>query len=428
MNASNRCLTFFEDGRASQFSPIALLRPVFELRCGHFTMRERVTRQLGSDSWDVVVRPHLADVYLEEFPESSVNNWTKVETTPGLIVNGRWLGPVKEAASAAPGTAGWIGDELAWLHLETGELQCTSYEEFQAEILRLAHEKKSLQATGLMLQYPWDLIHHNPEWLTRDFRERRSDESQSPPEAGVVGSIDDIFIHKSAELDPFVVLDTRHGPIWIDAEAKIQAFTRIEGPAFIGRGTQTFRANIREGTTIGPVCRIGGEIEESILHAYANKYHDGFLGHSYVCPWVNLGALTTNSDLKNDYSNVSVPLAGQKITTDSNKVGCFIGDHTKTAICSLFNTGTAIGVMSMLLPGGELMPKHVPSFSRVWHGRIEELPDGTESAIATAAIAMSRRGVVQTPAMRTLLQAVYEQTVEERQTALKRQSGRVTGA
>ena len=420
MDSKNPDMTFFEDARAAQFSPIALLRPVFELMCGHFSIRQRVTELLGIDQRNVIMRPFLGDVYLEDHPHCHVNDWSRLAETACVLINGRWLGPVSEIASIEPDHAGWIGEELAWMSLAPGDLKIDSYEKFETEIMRIARQKTAAKATGSMLHYPWDLIHHNSDWLKADYFERPSQPTQSPPASGVVGSETEISIHQTAQIDPYVVLDSRHGPIWIDADARIQAFTRIEGPAYIGAGTQTFRANIREGTTIGPVCRVGGEIEECILHGYMNKYHDGFLGHSYVCPWVNLGALTTNSDLKNDYSNVSVPLAGEKITTDSNKIGCFIGDHTKTAICSLFNTGSSIGIMSMVLPGGELQPKHVPSFSRVWHGRIEELPDGAESSIETAAIAMNRRGIVLTPAMQTLLKAAFEMTQGERQIALTR--------
>ncbi len=272
-----------------------------------------------------------------------------------------------------------------------------------------------------MLHYPWDLINLNSAQLEKDFQSRsKSNSTTITEEASVVGPVDQLFIAATAEIDPFVVFDTRHGSVWIDEGAKIQAFTRIEGPAYVGPQTQTFRANLREGTSIGPMCRVGGEIEESIIHGFANKYHDGFLGHSYVCPWVNLGALSSSSDLKNDYSDVSVPLVGKRIKTGSNKVGCFIGDHTKTALCSLFNTGSSIGVMSLILPGGELIPKHVPSFSRIWHGKLEALPDGTESALETARYAMGRRNQEFTPAMQRLIQNVFEITKDERERALAR--------
>ena len=101
-----------------------------------------------------------------------------------------------------------------------------------------------------------------------------------------------------------VVIDAEHGPVYLDEGAEIHPFTRIEGPCYVGKKSILLGAKCREGNSIGPFCRIGGEVEESIIQGYSNKYHDGFLGHAYVGEWVNLGALTTNSDLKNDYSTV----------------------------------------------------------------------------------------------------------------------------
>ena len=414
-------IVFFEDEQALNFSPISLFRPVFELLCGHYSVRERISKSFADSSWGGIIRPELREIYQEEHPEASINTDVNFRNGQTLFINGRWLTQKKDLDSIKEGTAGWIDDELVWLAVEPSdgvEFNCPG----QVESLRsLAQTKRRVQATGRLVHYPWDLVSHNGEQLTLDFNDRSKDESLDISQnLGLVGDAKNVYVHQSAELDPFVVLDSRHGPIWIDEKAKIQAFTRIEGPAYIGRETQTFRANIREGTSIGPVCRVGGEIEESIIHGFANKYHNGFLGHSYVCPWVNLGALTTNSDLKNDYSNVSVPLAGKGIKSNSNKVGCFIGDHTKTALCSLFNTGSSIGAMSLILPGGELLPKHIPSFSRIWHGQLEELPDGTSSAISTAEYAMGRRGQTFTPAMKRHILSLFEKTSAERELALSR--------
>ena len=109
-----------------------------------------------------------------------------------------------------------------------------------------------------------------------------------------------------------VVIDAEHGPVYIDEDVEVHPFTRIEGPCYVGKKSILLGAKCREGNSIGPICRVGGEVEESIIQGYSNKYHDGFLGHAYVGEWVNLGALTTNSDLKNDYSTVSVILDGRE--------------------------------------------------------------------------------------------------------------------
>jgi UDP-N-acetylglucosamine diphosphorylase/glucosamine-1-phosphate N-acetyltransferase len=372
--------------------------------------------------WGAFVRPYLAEAYAEEHPKAHVNSERWLAGGPTLLVNGRWLGDPTYLASLSPREVVVSDGAVAaiWVDAEEAAVLSSIHDRTTA-IARLANSREAVTRPGRMVEFPWHLIEANPTQLTTDFRGRRRGATKADltSQVAIQGRDQDVYIDPSAQLDPFVVLDARSGPIWIDAGAKLQPFTRIEGPCYVGQGSQLFRANVREGTTIGPVCRVGGEVEESILHGYANKYHDGFLGHSYVCPWVNLGALSTNSDLKNDYSTVKVPLWGEPIDSGSTKVGCFIGDHSKTAICSLFNTGTSVGVMSMVLPGGELLPKHIPSFSRYWHGAIEELPR-IEAAIETARIAMSRRSCRLTPATERLLKRVFEASAEERDTAQSR--------
>jgi hypothetical protein len=178
--------------------------------------------------------------------------------------------------------------------------------------------------------------------------------------------------------------------------------------------------------TIGPNCRIGGEVEASIVHGYSNKYHEGFLGHAYIGEWVNLGAITSNSDLRNDYGEVFVPLGGDPVATGQAKVGCFIGDHTRTGLGSMLNTGTAIGVMCNVLPAGPLLPKHIPSFTAVRYGRIAPgFP--LEQMFATARIVMGRRDKEFTEVEEHLYLDLYEQTRLERERAFQKSQDRRSG-
>ena len=415
-------VAIFEDHCAPDFAPIALLRPVFELLCGQFSARERAVRFLPVDDWAVFVRDELAAVYREEHPEARVNDLDWLRGGPTLLLNGRWLADPKTLPLCDPDAAGLIDGSVVFLTLDPLELPLLTGDNWDEALSHIARTRRRVTAPGGLARYPWDLIHHNAEQLRLDFAARKFGPSQAAdlgPQVAVLGDLGNVFVDPTASIDPFVVIDARKGPVSIDAGAMIQAFTRLEGPCHIGRKSQLFRANVREGTTIGPVCRVGGEIEESILHGYVNKYHDGFLGHSYVCPWVNLGALTTNSDLKNDYSAVKVPLSGETIDSGEMKVGCFIGDHTKTAIGSLFNTGTSVGVMCLILPDGELLPKHIPSFSRIWHGElIEGLP--LERGLATARAALERRNVELTDALEQLLRRIHFQTLTERTRAINR--------
>ncbi len=415
-------IAFFEDGQADNFRPLTWLRPVFELRCGHFTARERLLAAYPQADWGAFLRNSLAETYSEEHPTAHVNDDAWLASGPTLLINGRWLADPVYLRSLAPHEVVVSGNVVTALWLDPEEASVvTSMPNWTHALERLTRGRTIVSRPGRLLEFPWHLIEANPEQLTADFRARRRGPTKADltSQVAIQGKDEDVFIDPTAQIDPFVVLDARHGPIWVDAHAKLQPFTRLEGPCYVGPGSQLFRANVREGASIGPVCRVGGEVEESILHGYANKYHDGFLGHSYVCPWVNLGALSTNSDLKNDYSSVKVPLWGESIDSGSTKVGCFIGDHSKTAICSLFNTGTSVGVMSMVLPGGELLPKHIPGFSRYWHGAVEPLPE-LEAAIQTARTAMSRRNCALSPAGERLLRTVFEQTRVERDAARNR--------
>jgi UDP-N-acetylglucosamine diphosphorylase/glucosamine-1-phosphate N-acetyltransferase len=293
------------------------------------------------------------------------------------------------------------------------------------DALTARRDVRVIDLGGEWIHRPWDLVNKNNDHIIRDFQ-------TAPPtgvtnrqlsSAAIVGPVDRINMHDSARVDPYVVLDTTGGPITIGKNVWLQPFTRIEGPAYIGEKTQLFRANLRGGVTIGPECRIGGEVEAAIVHGYSNKYHEGFLGHAYIGEWVNLGAITSNSDLRNDYGEVAVPLKGEPIPTGHAKVGCFLGDHTRTGMGSMLNTGTAVGVMCNLLPAGPLLPKHVPSFTAVLYGRVAPgFP--LEKMFETARIVKSRRGQQFTAAEEDLYRDLYKQTLLERERAFQRGADR----
>jgi len=415
-------ILFVEPGSADAFSPIALARPVFELLCGTRSVRRRVLEILKPDSWGVVVRPHLEDIYRLEHPEAHLNDadWISLDDT--IIVNGLWIGnPHQLQKLSQDNPVLNCNGETAALFRSPNDSAFDKNnlrESINAVFKTAVETTDESEQTGTILHYPWGLIKNNGETINLDFELFQYNQQVSLlPESLLQLLTPDeqarTFIDPQAELEPFVSINANNGPVIVEAGVKIQSFTRLEGPCFIGEQTQLFRANIREETSIGPVCRIGGEIEGSIIHGFANKYHDGFLGHSYVCSWVNLGALTTNSDLKNDYSNVKIPLGQQYLDTGDRKIGCFIGDHAKTAIGTLFNTGSNVGVMAMVLPAGKLCPKHIPSFCRLWHGRLDD-ECNFDAACQTAATAMGRRNQNFTETHRKLFENIRDFTQPER--------------
>ena len=414
-------LAIFEDDRVENLSPLILTRPVFELVCGQFSLRERLVRRFDVTDWGVFLRPFLSDVYADFHPESHINDSAWLRSAPTLLINGRWLPTLKTLANIQPDQVGIIDNEIAYITLDTNEPP-KNWDEDRLEFLKnIASARKTIEVDGKLIHYPWDLIEWNPTQLKDDFRLRRYGRSHSElgPQVSLLGNLDDIHIDPLTSIEPFVVIDASHGPVTVDAGTIIESFTHIEGPCHIGMGTHLHQAVVHGGTTIGSVCRIGGEIEASILHGYANKSHEGFLGHSYVCPWVNLGAMTTNSDLKNNYSAVNVPLNGEMVNSELSKVGCFIGDHSKTAIGTLFNTGTNMGVMSMAIPSGGLLPRDIPSFCRVWKGELQPHPD-LDDLISTARIVMQRRQIEMKDSQERLLRELFDLTENVRRKSIEK--------
>ncbi|MCA9010026.1 MAG: hypothetical protein KDB01_09785 [Planctomycetaceae bacterium] len=413
-------ILLFEDSRAEDFAPVALLRPVFELVCGRDSLRRRLQRWFPGAEFGGWVRPWLMDSYAEEHPSLKVNDFDWIRRGEVLLVNGRWL-PERRltALDFLTHQAGFADGNAAWVLLPGEELVELLQADPETALAQYAHSQRALPTSGRWIHYPWDLVCQNAAQLIRDFADEGVSLSQPREHVQLLGDPADVYVSAQAEIDPYVVIDARSGPVSIDREAKIQSFTRIEGPCHIGRGTHVFRALIRKGTTIGEHCRVGGEIEESILHSFVNKYHEGFLGHSYVCPWVNIGAMACTSDLKSDYTTVRVPLRGSFIDTGLHKIGSFVGDHAKTAMDSMFNSGSSIGICSMVIPGGRLLPRHIPSFSSVTFGELTS-DWAFDAAVETARAMMSRRSQTLTLKAERLLRIVYHRTEQERQSALQR--------
>jgi len=270
--------------------------------------------------------------------------------------------------------------------------------------------------------YGWELVLANATRIKTDFAAagRYGVEGRVEQPFSLRGGEKDIYIAAGAVVHPMVVIDATEGPVYIDSGVEVHPFTRIEGPCYIGRDSVLYRTNCRAGNSIGPVCRVGGEIEESIIHGYSNKYHDGFLGHAYVGEWVNLGAQTTNSDLRNDYSNVSVTLDGRHpIDTGSPKVGSLIGDHTKTSIGTLLNTGAYVGAMTLIATTGKLLPRFIPSFGWLIDGCVSN-GFGKTRLYSAAKAAMQRRGREWTEAQHAMWEEIHELTAGPRESAIKK--------
>jgi len=225
--------------------------------------------------------------------------------------------------------------------------------------------------------------------------------------AVVVGDRRKLRMEPGSRVWPGTVISTETGPVFIDRNAVVRPGSFVEGPCYIGQGTVIDGAKVRPGCSFGPQCRIGGEVEASVFQGHANKHHEGFIGHAYVGEWANLGALTTNSDLKNAYQPVEASWQAKTVDTGLLKVGCFIGDHAKTAIGTLINTGARIGTFANWFEPG-LSPKEVPAFA--W-GSEARWPLG--HVLSNARKVMSRRGAAPSAAYEQALRTLYVRCVRE---------------
>jgi UDP-N-acetylglucosamine diphosphorylase/glucosamine-1-phosphate N-acetyltransferase len=409
-------LCVFEDSAVRQLEPLTLTRPAWALWCGAYPLLERQRRSVPVAEVGVLVRPELADLCRLEYPDLTVNDDTFLQGGDLVMVNARWLPPKDLKIDWSRPHVGTVDGQIAYVSRPS--IPRASAAGTQEWLEQCRESMRNADAGGFMIDYLWDLVDQNPSALVYDY-ERFGAQPRSTNHQGVAitGAADKLVVAEGAVLEPFVFVDTRQGPVYIDRGAVVQAFSRLEGPCYIGQETWIMGAKVRGGT-IGPKCRIGGEVEASIVQGFANKYHDGFLGHSYIGAWVNLAAGTQTSDLRNDYGTIKVAVGGQRVSTGRTKVGSFIGDHSKTGLGALLNTGSVIGAFSNVLPSGSLLPQEVPSFCQVYYGQIRERLD-MRQLFTTAATVMRRRGETLSDLHSELFYFLYDQTASVRQRAIR---------
>lgn len=414
----------YEDRRVLDLEPLTLTRPAFDLLSGCVSLAEKQFRAFAATQRGAIVRPHLSDLTRQTHPDLAVNDGRWLSSSALALVNARWLPPAPPALPQPDAPhVGLCGDEIAYVVLSrehAASLDPASPDDAMARWRRLL---PSRAAQGTIVRYLWELVDLNGEqialdaWLSGPTRPRRDDLLLS-----VVGPADRLWLDPSARIEPHVVADVSGGPVVIDRGAIVTAFTRLEGPCYVGPDSQVIGAKLRAGSSLGPSCRVGGEVEASVILGHSNKYHDGFLGHAYLGEWVNLGAGTSNSDLRNDYGEVTVTVRGERVRTGRNKVGCFLGDHTKSGLGALLNTGTTAGAFCQLLPAGGLLPRHLPSFTGAQHGSLIEMD--LEPLFRTASVVMSRRGRQLTEAHRQTYRRLHELTAVQRRTAIREAESR----
>lgn len=392
-------LVFVDDDIACGFAPFALTRPCCELRAGALLVRQRWEVATGETTRGFVGSPLLAD-FDEEGAAASL---TGTVPAGSIVVNARCAVAI---SGFPPDADAWrCGDRLAAMRLR---------EDADTETLRAASGDFSQLAgsavadiDGHWLEHVWDLVRLLPDLLAVDIPQlAEPHELQSTADLAVLGS-HSALIEYGAVIEPHVVIDAQAGPVLVRRNATVSSFTRLVGPCVIGEGTIVNGGRIAT-SSIGEHCRVHGEVSNSVFTAYANKAHDGFIGHSVLGRWVNLGAGTVNSNLKNNYSAVSMWTPRGVEHTGMQFLGAFFGDHAKTAIGTRLTTGAVVGTGANIFGFG-LTSRYVPPFA--WGQDGNEVWD-LNAFLATTARAMQRRNVTLTERGKQQLTGAWQAAVK----------------
>ena len=417
-------VALFEDTDYANLLPLVYAHPVFELKTGMKTLFERIEGYFKGFRKVLFVREYLAD-YVKTRYECPVNESDVIDEDT-LFLNGSLVMDETSyrviSSKVSKSVAAIANGKLLAFRLperDARELIGKFIGKPWSSSLIKDFSLKKVELTSIStVEYPWDLVSMNQRLLKKDFQDLGLGgirEGYLDPKAVVYGREENLYLGKNSMVESYVVIDVRSGPIYIGEDVEIHSHSRISGPAYIGRETRVYSALIREGTTIGPVCRVGGEVSETIFHGFDNKYHSGYIGHSYLCEWVNIGAGTVVSDLKNTYGTVKVRFGDRKVDTKLMKVGCFIADHSKLSIGTKVYSGKKIGFFSQV---HGFVTEDVPSFT-IWAKSLGVKPVELllDSAIETERKVYRRRGVEQTDIDVDLLKSIYRLTVEERRKA-----------
>lgn len=411
-------ICIFEGIYYSRLLPLVFLRPTYELRCGILTLKDKILRHFPDAKVSLHCRNYLAEHLAEIYPQYEINTISSEDEC--LFINGRILAEndfLEKIDLKNPNDILYVNGE----YIVAAKVSGSKLNDLKNSL----HDLYTLsdfdglfkqQVDVKLINYPWDLVNNNADQIEKDFefliRHKEKKNYGKIYTGAHLLNEDYIFTDEGTTIKPGAVLDAEHGPIYIGKGVKILPNAVIEGPAFIGDNTIIkIGAKIYEGTSIGEVCKVGGEVENSIIHSYSNKQHEGFLGHSYLGKWVNIGADTNNSDLKNNYGSVKVYINGELIDSGSQFVGLTMGDHSKTGINTMFNTGTVVGVSCNIFGSG-IPPKYVPSFA--WGGADMLTTYDLERSLEVAKRVLARRNMTMSPAEEKLFRKVFDLTREER--------------
>jgi len=391
-------LVMIEEDNHDTMYPFSVLHTQWELRTGRYTVIEAWKEFLKPLSYKFYGRTLNINSFLARYPEYNSQQLSLgkvVVLSPRLLPtkalsrqvlslltesnSDYMLTYLNEVVGIVCNSGTWELIPQSWTGIRHSEVSLMFKQiEIEAQLINSISDVLDCIETSLR-----DSIPENQEPVNEhDFRN-----------AGVfIVNPNNIFIGESAEIAPMVVLDASKGPIIIDNNVTIMSQSTLQGPCYIGNNSLIkIGAKIYHNTVIGNNCKVGGEIEHSVIQGYSNKQHEGFLGHSFLSEWVNLGADTNTSDLKNTYGNINITQRGKTILTQRMFLGLICGDHSKSGINTMFNTGTVCGIHANVFGAG-YTPAELHSFTWGGIGSIRKYT--LKMALKVAQTVMQRRGKV----------------------------------
>ncbi len=390
------------DDNLADLRPLCDLRASFELRTGALTTSERLVSQVGMHAAALWVRAEMAELIASRHSEP-------VNKLPGggpfLVVNGRCARLTIETPTVVnTAVVDSAGAVIAAL------LDRATAETMLASGFNLPGSVRTTTVKGApLLMHPWHVLEQAAANLDHDLsilaRRLHQLEIEPAPRVTIVGK-HRVMIGKDTVVHPHVVFDTSDGPICIDDRAVVRSMSVMVGPGYIGRDSIVVNhAHIRGHNIIGPWCKVGGEVNSCLFQGYANKAHSGYLGNSFVGEWVNLGADTVTSNLKNTYGEVRMQLdAGVELRTGMQFLGTIFGDHGKTSIGTRMLTGSVMHTGAMLATSG-FPPKCIAPFAFITEKGEEKYQ--LDKFFGVAEAVMKRRGMTVTPQLKARLEALH---------------------
>ncbi len=394
----------FETENAESLYPFSILHPAWELRCGALRIYEKVEKRFPKAKIQFTGRPgHLASFKarfgIKDFEQKRENI---LILHSAIIPDKSFLKSLEDAYENFKKEKGedksvaftYSGTPVASYVVEKDRINPTEkdLELFTKFLYDFAGGLEQVEVPKpKVVNYLWDAIYYNGEGILDDFAyfDNEADFDKLKKDGVHLIGRGKIRIGKNNSIYPGTVLDAAEGPIVTGENVTIMPNAVVVGPVYIGdNSTIKAGAKIYEDTSIGEWCKVGGEVENSIIQSYSNKQHDGFLGHSFLSEWINIGADTNTSDLKNTYGDIKVMIKDREIDTGKMFLGLLCGDHTKTAINTTLNTGTVAGICGILVADG-FLPKQIPSFA--WRGTKGCSIYKPDKAIKVARKVMARR-------------------------------------